>query len=280
MTRRILTAREQHEMLSPWRTAAWELEPHQSAQIDHDRPDLTALADIPEDNGRWAYPHAGVNGPTEYQSARYHNWDVVPTDAPAVHESESHGRKNKIFYNPALTQVTPGEFRPQKSNNGNKVEDLAVGADPNTIWRGMSHEEFEGAKKNGYFQTNGSYNLGDQTGTLFGKDPSIGQSYANSYAPTQFKPTFTRPAHIIGIPNRNYPVNTTGEFEVPGQIPLGEVTHHYRGDVASISPGAYGGYQDSPMSEHGYNGFRDKPTRRQSPGVTVHWSPGELHRGD
>lgn len=277
---RIITAREQVEMLAPWRTAGWQLEPHQSAQIDQDNPDLTALADIPEHNGRWSFPYQGAEGPSEYQSARYHKWNVEPTDAPAVYEGKSHGRKNKVFYNPALTQVTDGEFRPQLSNNGNKVEDLAAGADPNTIWRGMSHEELEAAKKNGYFQTNGSYNLGEQTGTLFGKDPSIGQSYANSYAPYQFKPTFTRPAHVVGIPNRNYPVNSTGEYEVPGRIPLGEVTHHYRGDVVSISPGSYNGYQGSPNPDYGFNGFDNQPSRSLSPGVTVHWSPGELHRGN
>lgn len=274
--RRIVTAREQYEMLSPWRTAAWQLEPHQSAEVDQNQPDLAAIADLPEHNGRWAFPHAGIREPSEYQSSRFHNWDVIPTDAPAVHKDS---RGNHVYYNPALTKVTEGEFRPEVSNKGNHVKDLAQGADPNTIWRGMSHEEFEGAKKNGYFQTNGSYNLGDQTGTLFGKDPSIGQSYANSYAPYEFKPTFTRPAHVIGIPNKGYPMNSTGEYEVPGQIPISEVTHHYRGDVASITPGAYGGYQDSPNPEYGYNGFNDKPSRRQSPSATVHWSPGELHRG-
>lgn len=254
-----------------------ELPPWQRAEVG-DVPDLTQLADIPEHGGRWSFPYQGADAPGEYQSATYHNWGIHPVDAPATYIGEYYGRPRQVFYNPELTQVSDGEFRPELSEHGNRIEDLQDRVD-GTVWRGLSEEEMQAARENGYFQSNGSYNFEGQEGvTLFDESPGTAGSYANSYAPYQHMPTFTRPPHVIGIPDQNYPRNSVGEVEIPGQIPLDSVTHHYKGDVLSITPGSYGGYQNHPNTEHGFNGFGEQPSRSRSPSVDVRWAPGEFHR--
>jgi GNAT superfamily N-acetyltransferase len=271
VSRGIVGARESTEL---WRLAAWQLKPHQSAEIDQEHPDLRSVADIPDDQGRWSYDHEGRS------DRDYHTWGVHPTDAPATHTQNLYGEQRHVHYDPKLTSVSDGEFRPELSNRGNRIDDFEPEKTPGTVWRGLSHEEMQAAKANGYFQSNGSYNFGGQEGsTLFDEKPSTAASYANSYAPTQFKPTFTRPAHVIGVSDQNYPRNSVGEVEVPGRVPLSAVTHHYQGNVVSVDPGSYGGYQGQPNPEYGFNGFDEQPSRRKSPSATVQWSPGELHKG-
>lgn len=285
--RRILTAREQFAMMSPWRERlAWELSPHQKSVVDEMEPDLTQLADLPEHGGRWAFPHLERTEPSGYQSNPYHTWGIYPTDAPAQHDYTKMGRSGTFFYDPAQTDIEEDEFRDRAAYRGNNIDEDLLGLSrgdrtPGIVWRGLSNEEMEDAKQKGYFQSNGSYNFAGQEGTtLFDEHPGTAQSYANSYSPYQFIPTFSRPAHVIGIPDQNYPRNSVGEVEIPGRIPLDAVTHHYRGDVTSIDPGSYGGYQGSmPNAESGFNGWSEEPTRTGSPRATVKWSPGEFHRG-
>lgn len=272
MTRRILTAREQLEMLSPWRLAAWTLAPHQSVAVNPDNPDLTQLADLPDVKGRWAFPYQGVSHES-MGGSKMHSWGVHPTDAPA--RFNGGGRRGPTFYNPELASISePDEFGRQRAvvPGRNRVGDIQQ-AEPGTIWRGMSDEEYKQAQQRGYFESNGAANFKGQEGiTCFSDDPDTAGSYASNYAPFQYMPTFSRPGHVIGIPDQGHPRNTVNEIEVPGKIPFSDVTHHYRGDVAEITPGEFGGYQGQPNPDYGYNGFDDKPSRKMSPSISMQWS--------
>jgi len=272
--KRILKASER---VAVWHEADHGLTPYQTAEVG-ESPDLAVLTRLHEHGGRWSFPHEKFD-PDRYNPARgRHSWGIRPTDAPATFAGDG-GRT--VYYDPARTQVSQGEFRPEVSAHGNRVRDLQD-RQPGTIWRGMSHEEYEQARARGYFQSAGGYNLGGQeNATLFSDDPDTAGSYASGYSPYQHMPTFSRPAHVIGIPDSpDYPrPHLDDEVEVPGRIPFDAVTHHYRGDVIAIQPGSYGGYQDSPDPEYGYNGFREPPARSKSPSVSVQWSADHPGRG-
>ena len=55
------------------------------------------------------------------------------------------------------------------------------------------------------FAGRGDYNVGgdSQKGyTFFSTDPARPGTYATWFAPQDFKPTFTHPGHVVGIPDR------------------------------------------------------------------------------
>lgn len=256
----------------------------QSVAIDPDNPDLTQLADLPDVQGRWAFPYQGVRHES-MGGDKMHSWGVHPTDAPAVWKTPPDQKtprvsRDTIFYDPARVNIdidpdwlADGFTRPRINGLQNRVGDLQEKI-PGIIWRGMSDEEYQQAKQRGYFQSTGDANfteLGQNGVTCFSDEPDTACSYASNYAPFQYMPTFTRPGHVIGIPDQNYPRNSVNEIEVPGQVPFDAITHHYRGDVAAIRAGEFGGYQSQPNPEYGYNGFEDRPSRKLSPSVMMQW---------
>ena len=260
------------------RFAEWKLAPWQSVAVDPKNPDLTQLADLPDVKGRWTFPYLGQE---DGFSTTRHAWGVHPTDAPAVWRSPDGVNRDTIFYNPDLTSVDVDpdpiyqelkKIRPLVSTKSNRIVDLQEPI-PGIVWRGMSNEEYEQAKQRGFFKSNDAANftgIGQKDVTCFSEDPDTAGSYASNYAPFQYLPTFTRPGHVIGVPDRNYPRNRVGEVEVPGQVPFSDITHHYRGDVIAIRPGSFGGYQDPP-NDRGFNGFQERPIRTMSPTVMMQW---------
>jgi hypothetical protein len=114
-----------------------------------------------------------------------------------------------------------------------------------TLYRGMSHEEYENFLKTGTIQSQGQYNIGDsQKGlTYFTTSPKTAESYANSFAPEKYKPTFNRPAYIVAIkrPANEHirQVKGTGEHEfgIARPIEAHEVKEIYRGKVVAYDPG-------------------------------------------
>ena len=80
------------------------------------------------------------------------------------------------------------------------IEEL-VTPDENVIYRGMSAEEYRNAMDDGFIQSKGKYNIGDeQKGlTFFSLSPSQAQTYANDFTPAGFKATPDRPAYVVAI---------------------------------------------------------------------------------
>ena len=122
--------------------------------------------------------------------------------------------------------------------------DVPATPSPNTIFRGMSHGEFEDFRRTGKIKSQGTHNIGDQQDglTYFSTDPRSAQSYANSFAPSQFKPTWDKPAYIAAVrrpePEAIRSVPGTSNTEVGVARPVGqhEVSDVYRGDVVDYSP--------------------------------------------
>lgn len=260
MARRILTA---YERVAIWREAAEEEQPRLE--------DL--ISEVETGNGRWRYPYSYFS-PNTFSGYGMHNWEVAPTNAPAVFDGESYGRKQRIYYDPARVTVENGEFRPQVNHPEGAVGRLEDDPDTDLLWRGMSSEEYEKAKELGYFETNGSYNLGpEQDGkTFFSTQRGSASTYANGFAPWQFVPTFDRPAHVVGIPNRpDVPRGPLGddpkshEVGISGRIPFSEVSDHWVGNAAALQPGEWTGTSDP------YYRDMEPPRQSVSPRAELHW---------
>lgn len=230
---------------------------------------LEDLVEIPAHGGRWHFPYSGGEDGGEYSSIANHEWQMAPTDAPASRTDHFYGRPRTIYYDPTRTEVTPGEFRHEYTNKGNRVTDLNPPA--GMLWRGMSDEEYQAAVQSGYFESPGEYNVGGdaQVGkTYFTTGPDHAESYANSFAPWQFTPTFTRPGHIIGIPDRpDIPREGGHEVGISGRIPFDEVVHHYVGHPYAIVPGSYRGVSNKYDGEWD----REPPYRSQSANAYLEW---------
>ena len=106
--------------------------------------------------------------------------------------------------------------------------------DPNMMYRGMSWEEWEEAKRTGYIQSKGDMNIGDaQSGlTYFSDNTGEASHYASSFAPERYSATPDRPAILVAVPKREgKQVGGTGRSEIgiEGQIPLSEVSRTWEG---------------------------------------------------
>jgi hypothetical protein len=146
--------------------------------------------------------------------------------------------------------------------NEGYVGEIPAEADPSLMYRGLSHAEFEDIMRTGQIQSKGDYNIGDaQKGlTYFGTDPQTAQSYANSFAPAQHKPTFDQPGYVIAAKrptaDRLRHVEGTGsnEIGVHGPLSAEDIAAVFRGRVAARDPGVREG-----------NGFGLAPSSR------LHW---------
>jgi hypothetical protein len=129
----------------------------------------------------------------------------------------------------------------------NLVDRLPAQPKEGRLYRGMSADEYEAIQKSGMIQSGGEYNIGDsQKGlTYFTTEPDAAESYASSFAPKQFKPTFEKPAYVVGVkdpgPERFRHVEGTAGHErgIEGAISADDIEEVYRGSVAAtrnISP--------------------------------------------
>ena len=273
MARRITTAREQVEMLAPWRRTASVAQP----------PSIHDLmpGQFSDGNGRWDYRHQGVS------EDRYpvHSFGIHPVHSPASHSYIDHwGKPQTIHYDPAVTggPPVPGKYnRHQWPTTGplrNEITDMNPPG--GMLWRGMSHEEYQEAKTRGYFESHGGHNIGDsQNGlTFFSTDPEQANNYATWFAPQETKPTFTHPGHIVGIPDRpdaprgtnpSRPDPASTEVGLPGRVPFSEATHHYVGRPSVMDSG------DQQVTE-GWQGY-ERGSGSQ-PSTQIMWGPGEDHQ--
>jgi hypothetical protein len=203
-------------------------------------------------NGRWDYRHQETSG----DSYLRHEYGIHPVTAPTTYtHTDERGRIHTVHHDPALTggqEPRPGEFgRPEWPNPQalrNKITDLAP--PPGMLWRGMSREEYEEARDRGYFKSDGNSNFDFQQGvTYFSTDPEQAGNYATWFAPAAYKPTFTHPGYVVGIPDRpdaprggqpGKPDPSSTEVGLPDHIPFSEATHTYVGRPSTITPGRQG----------------------------------------
>ena len=122
---------------------------------------------------------------------------------------------------------------------------LEVDADPNTMYRGMSHAEYENFKKEGHIKSAGSHNFSNQSGlTYWTSDPQAAETYANSFAPRDHKPTWDKPAYVVAAKRAANPdirhVEGVSDHELGVTRPVGanEVSAVYRGNVVHYDPGS------------------------------------------
>ena len=131
--------------------------------------------------------------------------------------------------------------------------DLQAKEEPGKLFRGVSWEEMEFINKNGFIQSNCSYNIGEcQIGlTYFSADPETAATYAGAFQPYPFLPTFERPGYVLKIPrppdDRLDLVSAPpGEIGVRGKIPIDEVEAIYEVRPYAIHPG----YVELRASKH------------------------------
>lgn len=271
MARRIVSARDQVEMLSPWRTAAENPAPPSIHDIMPGR--------FSDGNGRWDYRHQETSG----NSYLRHEYGIHPVTSPASHSYVDHrGKTHTVHYDPALTGgqlPRPGKWGHEWENPDavrNKLTDL--NPPPGMLWRGMSREEYERSRDRGYFESEGGHNFDSQQGlTFFSTKPEQAENYATWFAPQAYKPTFTHPGYVVGIPDRpdaprgaipgENEIDST-EVGLPGRIPFSEATHHYVGQVSTLTPGSQG------VSE-GWHGWEE--SGGSHPSSNIVWS--QVHPG-
>lgn len=112
------------------------------------------------------------------------------------------------------------------------------------FYRGMSWEEFQFVLRNGFIQSDYSYNFPSEIGlTYYSEDPTTASSYGGSFQPYHMQPTFERPGYVVKIKkqpesriNRERSIGTN-EIAVSGSIPLSEILEIYEIRPYQISPG-------------------------------------------
>ena len=220
-------------------------------------------------DSRWNYETTGYE--PRSSDDRY-ELSINPVNSPSVIPGEENGlRKKPIFYDPERTELEWDDLFGHSPTRQDR--DLSHLSPPEgLLWRGMSNEEYENAKLDGYFQSKGDWNFEGQEGeTYFSTDPDAAANYANDFAPIQFKPGFGNPAHVIGIPDRPDLPRYEHEVGVPGQIPFSDVVQHYTGHPTAISPGSNSYFNDTFTGEWSEGGG-------MGPAVSLAWEPGEGYK--
>jgi hypothetical protein len=199
---------------------------------------------------RDAYTFKATELPREkYQSGgpRY-RVEVTAKIPPGVEKFEARtSRPSPEYYDPKLAELKTFdkgdllELTVAKPKEGlsTKIEPLP---EKDIIYRGMAAEEYETFLKTGRIETRGDYNFPGQEGlTYWAKDVDSAVSYANSFAPWSYKPTFEKPAYVVAarVPEEIRVIEGTGDNEVGVARPVlkDEIMGLWRGDVYSHAPG-------------------------------------------
>lgn len=232
--------------------------------------DIKDFIDLPDDDGRFSYREIYDERNTE----RNRDWAVEPTTYPAKETYvDKFGRRHNIFYDPDETSLETNDFGISAVTKEKKISEQEY--PEGLIWRGMSSEEYEQARRRGYFQSLGESNVGgeSQAGkTYFSTDIEQAGNYGTWFAQPEYKPTFDHPGYVIGIPDRAELIREMGtEVGVPGRIPFEQVEKVYTARPYAISPGSVGAVED-------LNGWT--PGSSTQPSILVKWSEinPELHK--
>ena len=173
---------------------------------------------------------------------------VIPKKIPTEWKNKKDTLDDKnIWYDPTYMKEIPfGNGKstvviPINPEIENQMK-LPSGKEEGYLFRGMSYEEFEGIKKNGYIKTEAQYNFdfqGDMT--FFSDEKSTAANYASGFAPWQYAPTIDKPAIMIKVkdPGNHEKGTTEGEIGIRGKISDELITEVYVGRPVSMVEGYF-----------------------------------------
>jgi hypothetical protein len=173
---------------------------------------------------------------------------VIPKKIPIEWKNKKDALDDKnIWYDPTYMKEIPfGNGKstvviPINPEIENQMK-LPSGKEKGYLFRGMSYEEFEGIKNNGYIKTEAQYNFdfqGDMT--FFSDEKSTAANYASGFAPWQYAPTIDKPAIMIKIkdPGNHEKGTTEGEIGIRGKISDESITEVYIGRPVSMVEGYF-----------------------------------------
>lgn len=182
-------------------------------------------------------------------SSLHRSYSVEPNDIPPNWAKFKDYRGRTTHYDPEHAEQyseTIGEEPEKFTLNGARlkpdvVHDFPTAAEPGTIYRGMSWDEFQNGLRTGEFRSRGDYNLGDeQKGlTFYSSRPEQAQNYAHGFAPWAYKGTPSRPATVLGVRDPGKYGQVVGETELGlrGSVPLEDVRSVHVGRPAIVRPG-------------------------------------------
>ncbi len=153
-----------------------------------------------------------------------------------------------------------------KPDSGYSFEYPVEEKEEGMIWRGMSAEEFDFVKKEKKIQSHGGWNIGEgQVGlTYFGDDPKTAFTYAGSFQPYPFIPTFGRSGYVVKIKEEGLETDReeapSGEVGVRGAVPIDEILDIYEVRAVSMDSGFVEVYkQGTPTGYTFLEGSRSSP---------------------
>jgi hypothetical protein len=180
------------------------------------------------------------------------------------------GRDKTTYYDPELADLHTEDkgveylertFARAKPHLSTEFEGLP---EKDVMYRGMAAEEYEGFRKYGEIKSHGTYNIGDQQNglTYWTTDPQSARSYANSFAPMQWKPTIGHPCYVVAAtlpnPKDTRRVRGTGEHEIGVTRPVnaddvravwcGQVFDH-TAEIYDLKPVDHHDYIDRAVGE-------------------------------
>lgn len=217
-------------------------------------PNLGAFRGINEalDRGNWTFAPATERSGWGSTTKTYR---ALPNDIPSNWNNLHRGGGRFTHYDPQHAEQFTEEFgHPEKfTHTGVHLKPSVTHvfpeeAEPGTIYRGMSWEDFQNGLNKGAFQSRGDYNIGDaQKGlTFYSSRPSQAQNYAHGFAPWQYQGTPSRPAMVVGVKDPGKYDYVTGETELGlrDPVPLEHIKSVHIGRPAIINPGSFDFYSE------------------------------------
>ena len=219
-----------------------------------------------ERGGRNVFRAVAAPHPDKPDSYNVHLHPANPGNAIA-YQQRAH-RPNVSYYDPALADLEThdqGEeyiertFAHAKPHLSTECEGLP---DKDVIYRGMAKEEYDQFLRTGEIKSKGEYNLGGQEElTYWTTDVRSAQSYANGFAPLQWKPTIGHPCFILAATMPDHSdtqrVAGTGEHEIGVKRAIGKNeiravwegrVYNHDGETYELRPLTYGDHTDAYLS--------------------------------
>jgi hypothetical protein len=181
------------------------------------------------------------------------------------------------YYDPKVAHVVEGNY--VHPRNADAMTSLPETAAPDTLYRGMSFEEWEAAQKSGVIRSLGDYNIGEHEKglTYYSTDPQQAQSYAHGFAPWPYKATPDRPAVVVAIRDPGghvvAPTRPT-EIGISDTVSVSAIKSVYFGRPYAVAPGYIEVVQPKSRAEPPHTGSG------MAPDASLIWSEKRITAAD